>query len=79
MAYVVEIQVADDNLTERMSRMRTWLDHQGFEPSSFRFSDGGVLPRVCRVNFKSEREATAFAKEFGGHLLRAPSTDTAML
>jgi hypothetical protein len=35
MPHVVEIQFADDDLTERMSRMRTWLDHHGFELSSF--------------------------------------------
>jgi hypothetical protein len=62
MQYVVEIQLADDDLTERMSRMRIWLDHQGFEPRSFRVSGDGVRPRVYQVNFEIEQEAAAFAQ-----------------
>ncbi len=77
MPYIVEIQVTDGDLTTLMSRMRTWLDHQGFEPISFRISGGGVLPQVCHVNLKTEQEAIAFVQEFGGRVLGAPGSDTA--
>ena len=74
MLYVAEVPVASDPLTEQMKRMRTWLDHQGFEPSSFRL--GAADPRrSLRVYFKVEAEAAAFAAEFGGSLLSPPVTD----
>ena len=75
MAYVVEVPVAGDDLTERMNTMRTWLDRQRLEPKRFRFSGADVRPTVCRVNFNTENEATAFAHEFGGRVLGAPMSD----
>jgi hypothetical protein len=47
-----------------MNRMRAWLDHRRFEPSSFTLSPASG-PKVVRVLFKSESEAAAFAAEFG--------------
>jgi len=75
MAYVVEVPVAGDNLTERMNSMRTWLDRQRLEPKRFRFSGADVRPIVCRVNFNTENEATAFAHEFGGRVLGVAAVD----
>ena len=56
--------------------MRGWLDHQRFEPSSFRLSRVGNR-QVVRVVFQSEREAMAFAAEFGGSPLSSPVADAA--
>jgi hypothetical protein len=68
MRCVVEVPVAEDDLYEQMNRMRGWLDHQRFEPSSFQLSRAGDRQAV-RVVFQSENEATAFAAEFDGSLL----------
>ena len=57
--------------------MRGWLDHQRFEPSSFRLSRVGNR-QVVRVVFQSEREAMALAAEFGGLLLASLAQDPAI-
>jgi hypothetical protein len=51
--------------------MRVWLDQHGYEPSTFTyfFFDPGMK---IRVTFKIDREAEAFAREFGGSLLDTP-------
>jgi len=65
MRYAVEVPVAEDDLNEQMNRMRGWLDHQRFEPSSFRLSRAGNR-QVVRVLYKTENEALAFTAEFRG-------------
>ena len=74
MRCVVEVPVAEDDLYEQMNRMRGWLDHQRFEPSSFRLSRVGDRQAV-RVVFQNESEATAFAAEFSGRLLASSAQD----
>jgi hypothetical protein len=69
MVYIVEIEVAGDDLPEQMNRMRAWLDHQRYAPSRFRVSDAGAQSTGCRVYFKAEDEAVAFARQFGGRVL----------
>lgn len=69
--FPVEIKISERNdqaLTDRMNAMRQWLDHQRFEPSSFRyaFAPPGF---VFQVHFKMEAEAVAFATEFGGRAI----------
>jgi hypothetical protein len=66
MLYIVEIPI-DGDLTERMSQMRTWLDHLRCQPGAFRSSSSGVF----RVEFIVEAEARAFAQAFGGRVLGA--------
>ena len=78
MRYVVEVPVAEDNLYEQMNRMRAWLDHRRFEPSSFRLSRAADRQAV-RVVFKSESEAMAFAGEFGGAMLASSVPDAAIV
>jgi hypothetical protein len=66
--FMAEILIADDSrLKDEMGAMRTWLDHMGSEPTTFRyaFNAGGV---VCRVEFTNEDNAVAFAAAFGGHV-----------
>ncbi len=53
MLYVAEVPVSDDDLDDRMNRMRAWLDHQRFEPSSFRLWRTADR-QVVRVLFKIE-------------------------
>ena len=77
MAYVAEVLVNDDDLIERMNRMRAWLDHQRCEPRSFRL-DAADGRQAVRVSFKVEHEAAAFIAEFGVSLLSTPSTDAAI-
>jgi hypothetical protein len=60
-----------------MNRMRAWLDHQRFEPSTFRLWRAGDR-QVVRVLFNTESEAVAFAAEFGGSLLSSPVVDAAI-
>jgi len=64
-----EIHVGDSDLVGQMMRMREWLDSRRFEPAVFRYDhvDSSV---IIRVDFSEEQEAAAFAREFGGKLLR---------
>ena len=71
MFYIAEAPVTDDDLDEKMNRMRAWLDHQRIQPSSFRLSLAGDKP-VVRVSFEVEAKAAAFAAEFGGSMLSLP-------
>lgn len=68
MLYIAEVSITGDDLTERMNRMRAWLDHQRLEPGKFRLCRVGERQMV-RVSFNLEREAAAFASEFGGSVL----------
>lgn len=77
MLYVAEVPVSGDDLDDRMNRMRAWLDHQRFEPNSFRLWRTADR-QVVRVLFKIEGEAAAFATEFGGALLPVSATDAAI-
>ena len=67
--HTTEIRVANIAFSGEMTRMRTWLDSQRFEPAGFRYDhvDGAV---VIRADFSVETEADAFAREFGGQLQR---------
>ena len=66
--FPVEVHIFDDDkLVATMETMRTWLDHQRFEPSFFRYKLGGRLV-VVRVDFTVEDEALAFAKAFSGNV-----------
>src|SRR4051812_14659547 len=70
LVFPVEISIRDEQeLTPRMSAMRQWLDHCGFEPSVFRYTFG-VPGLVIHVEFKVEAEAIAFAKEFEGQVIQ---------
>jgi hypothetical protein len=33
MLYTVQLRLAEEDLADRMSEMRMWLDRQGYEPS----------------------------------------------
>lgn len=70
MLYTVEIRLMNGKLGEPLAAMRTWLDQQGFEPSSFRYSTGGT-GITFRVDFKIESEAVALAETFNGQILQA--------
>ena len=67
----VEIRIAEDAaLSDRMEKMRTWLDQRRFEPATFRFSfaNSGI---ICRIDFQVETEAAEFATTFEGKLRMA--------
>jgi hypothetical protein len=68
MFYAVEVCLVGSDLIASMSQMRTWLDHHRFQPDTFRQSSGGA-GLTLQLDFKSETEAVAFAKAFGGRLL----------
>jgi hypothetical protein len=67
--YAVEFFHEGDGLAEPMEQIRTWLDHEHVQPSVFRLSLmlGGT---VFRVEFNAMREAEAFARAFGGQVIR---------
>ena len=68
--FLVEIRIPDkDVVPEHITTMRLWLDHHRFEPDTFRCKKLGV-GTVCRVEFKVEAEADAFAKAFDGRVER---------
>ena len=64
--FPVEIRLdGEDHLAETMESMRSWLDHQRFEPAAFRYKLGATMV-VFRIEFRMAAEAEAFAKAFGG-------------
>jgi hypothetical protein len=67
--YSTEIRVGNGELVAQMTRMREWLDSRRSEPAVFRYQhvDGVVL---IHVDFEAEDEASAFARQFRGTLLR---------
>ena len=77
MRYAVEVPVAEEDLNEQMNRMRGWLDHQRFEPRSFRLSRAGNR-QVAHVIFKTKNEALAFTAEFHGLLLASSVPEAAI-
>jgi hypothetical protein len=79
MVYIVEIVVTENGLSERMSQMRAWLDHHRYQPSRFRVANVGAQPPGCRVYFRAEAEAAAFARQFGGRLLSTLASDAAII
>ena len=60
--------LTEDSISDTMDKMRTWLDHNRFEPAIFRFSLTGRLV-LFRVDFTVETEANAFAGAFDGKLV----------
>jgi hypothetical protein len=58
----------ENDLGGRLTDMRVWLDQRRYEPATFTyfFLDPGMK---IRVTFQIDREAEAFAREFGGSLL----------
>jgi len=71
--FPVEIAIREgdeDAFTTRMPAMREWLDHRGFEPTTFHytFTARGFL---FQVDFAVASEAVAFAREFRGRVIGA--------
>lgn len=71
MLYTVEVRLIGGDLLATMSEMRTWLDHNRYEPDAFRSSRGTPIT-TCRLDFKAADAAAAFAKAFGGRVLGSP-------
>ena len=68
LLHVVEIRLAHNALHYLIARMRTWLDQQGSQPKTFRYSfDEPDV--VLHVDFAIGAEAEAFARAFGGKVL----------
>jgi hypothetical protein len=66
------VYIFDGNdLAERLTDMRVWLDQHRYEPSTFTyfFFHSGMK---IRLSFAVDHEAEAFAKKFGGSLLDTP-------
>lgn len=71
MPYLVLIQIAKAELSERMTTMRMWLDHMRWEPEFFRLKSDPE--RVWfEVEFAAETHAASFADAFGGEVLGEP-------
>jgi hypothetical protein len=65
---IVEVPVPADDVSTPMRKMRQWLDHMRFDPSSFNWREiNGRF--VVRVGFKAAEEAAVFAKHFAGRVL----------
>ena len=67
--FIVKFFHQGDGLAEPMEQMRTWLDNEHVQPSVFRLSliPGGT---VFRMEFNAICEAEAFARAFGGQVIR---------
>ena len=68
MVRIAGVCIPDDNLVERLTDIRVWLDEHHYQPSTFTyfFLHPGMMIKVL---FKIDDEAEAFAKKFGGSLL----------
>jgi hypothetical protein len=73
MLYIVEVATDAGDLAQALSQMRTWLDHMKFQTIGFR---QGV--NTCRVDFKAEQEARAFAQAFAGQVLTHTASYTGL-
>lgn len=66
MLYIVEVTLNAETLGHELNRMRIWLDHMKFETAGFkRVPDTDI----CRIDFKGELQARAFAQMFSGEIL----------
>jgi hypothetical protein len=63
--YAVEIHIPRGELSRQMAEMRTWLDKNRFESSTFSCCDAECGVRVS-VEFRAARQAAAFAEHFDG-------------
>ena len=62
----------EDDLVERLTDMRVWLDEHRCAPSTFTYFF--VPPGMkIRVSFQLEDEAKKFAERFDGSLLDIPT------
>jgi hypothetical protein len=75
MLYIVEVATDAGDLAQALSQMRTWLDHMKFQTIGFRQQPG---INICRVDFKSEQEARAFAQAFAGQVLTRTASYTGL-
>jgi hypothetical protein len=67
MLYMVEFRREREELSTIMARVREWLDSERFEPDAFRCTTDAATV-MCRLEFKFEGEANAFAAVFGGEV-----------
>ena len=75
MLYIVEVATDAGDLAQTLSQMRTWLDHMKFQTIGFRQMPG---VNICRVDFKGEQEARAFAQAFAGQVLTRTTSYTGL-
>lgn len=71
MPHVVEMLIPNSDLADQMAQMRTWLDHKDHIPLAFRSSAHSLDRSALRIEFALAAEAEAFARAFGGHVVRA--------
>lgn len=74
MPYAIEISAKNRSLSEEMGQMRTWLDHKGYRPITFRSMRSNGAD-VFRVEFTVAAEAQDFARAFGGRPLDTPADE----
>jgi hypothetical protein len=65
-SFAVEIRLVERTekaLMRRIFSIQNWLDHRGFEPTTFRYTffDDGI---VLQVDFRVEEEAVSVAEQF---------------
>jgi hypothetical protein len=65
MATVV-VKLAGNGIRTGMQDMRLWLDAKRIEPSAFIYQPAEA---IAEVNFKTPKQAEAFARQFGGRLI----------
>jgi|HubBroStandDraft_4_1064222.scaffolds.fasta_scaffold1136217_1 hypothetical protein len=68
LLHIVEIRLPETALDYLITRMRLWLDQQGLQPQTFRYSfeEADVL---LQVDFTRRPGAEALARAFGGEVL----------
>src|SRR5271170_221719 len=68
--FSVKTLIRDDALVGAMKAMRTWLDENRIEPTTFHyeFTSIGI---ECRIDFSREEAAVGFATAFDGTVMTA--------
>lgn len=52
MLYTVQLRLGEEELADRMSEMRVWLDRRGFEPDLFRYCGSEPTRRPASRRFQ---------------------------
>jgi hypothetical protein len=67
--HIVEVRRPNADLAAVMAQLRTWLDNQGIEPALFEIAFLPGRETRFRLQFKKQRDAVTFARNFDGEVL----------
>ena len=69
--HIVEVRRRNADLAAAMAQMRTWLDNHQMQPSLYEIAFLPGRETRFRLQFKKQRDAVTFARNFDGEVLAA--------